>query len=73
VLTSKLGEIERKYGLGDQGKVRDDAIFDMYKAHIAQLRTQVRPGWRGGGGWEGGGLSKAGRGANKQHMSWPFR
>lgn len=41
VLTSKLGEIERKYGLGDQGKVRDDAIFDMYKAHIAQLRTQV--------------------------------
>lgn len=41
VLTAKLGEIERKYGLSDQGKVRDDAIFDMYKKHITQLRTQV--------------------------------
>jgi hypothetical protein len=51
VLTSRLGEIERKYGLGDQGKVRDDAIFDMYKAHIAQLRTQVRARMAVCGGW----------------------
>jgi hypothetical protein len=41
VLTSKLGEIERKYGLADKGKVREEAIFEMYKQHIHQLRNQV--------------------------------
>ncbi|KAL4429568.1 hypothetical protein ABPG77_008617 [Micractinium sp. CCAP 211/92] len=41
VLTSKLGELEKKYGLQDKAKVRDDAIFEMYKQHITQLRTQV--------------------------------
>lgn len=41
VLTAKVGEIERKYGLQDKAKVRDEAIFEMYKQHIATLRTQV--------------------------------
>lgn len=41
VLTSRLEAIERKYGLQDKSKVRDDAIFDMYKSHIKSLRTQV--------------------------------
>lgn len=42
VLTSRLEAIERKYGLQDKSKVRDDAIFDMYKSHIKSLRSQVR-------------------------------
>jgi hypothetical protein len=42
LLTSKLAEIEKKYGLADKGKVREEAIFDMYKQHINQLRTTVR-------------------------------
>lgn len=41
VLTAKLGEIEKKYGLADKGKVREEAIFEMYKQHINQLRTTV--------------------------------
>ncbi len=41
VLTSRLEAIERKYGLQDRTKVRDDAIFDMYKSHIKSLRAQV--------------------------------
>ncbi|PSC68360.1 putative ATP synthase 24 kDa mitochondrial [Micractinium conductrix] len=44
VLTSKLQEIESKYGLGDRAKVRDDAIFDMYKSHISNLREEVLEG-----------------------------
>lgn len=42
VLTSKLKEIEKKYGLVDKGKVREEAIFEMYKQHIHQLRSTVR-------------------------------
>jgi hypothetical protein len=48
VLASKLGEIEKKYGLADKGKVRDEAIFEMYKQHIHQLRSTVSgAGYRG--------------------------
>lgn len=42
VLTARLGDIERKYGLADKAKVREEAIFDMYKEHIKSLREQVR-------------------------------
>ena len=41
LLTSKLGELEKKYGLGDREKVREAAVFEMYKAHIKDLRTAV--------------------------------
>ncbi|KAI7840261.1 hypothetical protein COHA_006043 [Chlorella ohadii] len=41
ILTRKLGEIEKKYGLADKSKVRDEAIFEMYKSHIHQLRDTV--------------------------------
>ena len=51
VLAAKLGDIERKYGLADKAKVREEAIFEMYKAHIGQLRSQV-----GAGGGSGRGL-----------------
>ena len=47
VLSAKIGEIEGRYGLGDKAKVRDEALFDTYKKHIADLRAQV--GLRAGG------------------------
>lgn len=36
-----MGEIKAKYGLADKAKVREDAIFDMYKSHVQRLRTAV--------------------------------
>ncbi len=41
MLTSRLAAIENKYGLQDKSKVREDAIFDMYKGHIKSLREKV--------------------------------
>lgn len=41
VLSAKVGEIEARYGLQDKAKVRDDALFETYKNHIAGLRAQV--------------------------------
>ena len=34
-------EIERKYGLADKAKVREEAIFDMYKKHLKSLKEVV--------------------------------
>lgn len=47
MLTAKLGDIERKHGLGDAKAVRESAIFEMYKAHIKQLKAQARACWGG--------------------------
>lgn len=41
VLSSKIADIEKKYALQDKAKVRDEAVFDMYKKHIATLREAV--------------------------------
>lgn len=40
-LGQKITDIERKHGLADKAKVRDEAIFDMYKKHISSLREAV--------------------------------
>lgn len=41
LLTSKIEAIEKKYGLVDKAKVREEAIFDLYKKHISSLKAQV--------------------------------
>lgn len=40
-MTKKIAEIEKKYGFADRKKVRNEAIFDMYKKHIEDVRTAV--------------------------------
>lgn len=40
-LTKKIGEIEAKHGLQDKAKVRDEAVFEMYKKHISSLKDAV--------------------------------
>lgn len=44
IFTAKLEEFQKRYGLDDKAKVREEAIFDMYKKHITTLREQVRKG-----------------------------
>ena len=41
VLTKKIAEIEAKHGLQDKAKVREEAIFDMYKKHVSSLKDVV--------------------------------
>lgn len=41
VLSSRIAEIEKKHGLQDKAKVREEAVFDMYKKHISSLREAV--------------------------------
>eukprot|EP00887_Chlorella_sp_A99_P006295 scaffold3.g6295.t1 len=41
VLTQRIEALEAKYGLGNKAAVRDEAIFDLYKKHIAVLKAQV--------------------------------
>jgi hypothetical protein len=41
VFSARLAEIEKKYGLADKAKVRDQAVFDMYKKHLASLKATV--------------------------------
>lgn len=41
VLSSKLVDIEKKYSLGNKQKVKDEAIFDMYKQHISSLKEKA--------------------------------
>lgn len=41
IFTAKLEEFQKRYGLDDKAKVREEAIFDMYKKHITTLREQV--------------------------------
>ena len=40
-LTKKIAEIEAKHGLQDKAKVREEAIFDMYKKHVSSLKDVV--------------------------------
>lgn len=40
-LTKRIGEIEAKHGLQDKAKVREEAVFDMYKKHISSLKEAV--------------------------------
>ena len=40
-LTQKIGQIEAKHGLQDKAKVREEAIFEMYKKHITSLKEAV--------------------------------
>jgi hypothetical protein len=40
-LTQSIAEIERKHGLADRAKVREEAVLDMYQKHIASLRDAV--------------------------------
>lgn len=40
-LSSKIAAIEKKYGLQDTAKVRDDAILDMYTKHIHGIKETV--------------------------------
>lgn len=39
-LSGKIGAIEKKYGL-DGGKVKDEAVLDMYVKHVAGMRDAV--------------------------------
>ena len=41
VLSTAIANIEKKYGLQDKAKVREEAVFDMYKKHISSLREAV--------------------------------
>ena len=41
VLSTAIANIEKKYGLQDKAKVREEAVFDMYKKHITSLREAV--------------------------------
>lgn len=41
LLAQRIGDIERKHGLQDKAKVRDEAVTEMYKKHIASLREAV--------------------------------
>jgi hypothetical protein len=38
---ASLGEIEKKFGLVEKAKVKEEAIFEMYKEHIKTLRETV--------------------------------
>lgn len=40
-LGSKIAAIEKKYGLQDTAKVKDDAVLDMYMKHVTGLRETV--------------------------------
>lgn len=41
ILTTKIAEIEKAHGLTDKVKVRQEAVFDMYKKHINSLKEAV--------------------------------
>lgn len=40
-LSGKIGAIEKKYGL-DGGKVKDEAVLDMYVKHVVGMRETVQ-------------------------------
>lgn len=41
LLTARIEEIERKFGLADKAQVREEAIFDLYKKHLQELKATV--------------------------------
>lgn len=41
-LATKIQAIEKKHGMTDKAKVREEAVFDLYKKHISGLRTAVQ-------------------------------
>ena len=40
-LTSKIGAIEKKYGLQDASKVKEEAVLDMYMKHVQGIKDAV--------------------------------
>lgn len=57
VLAKKISEIEAKYSLQDKAKVREEAVFDMYKKHISSLKEAVE-----------GDVDKARKADNLEHI-----
>lgn len=39
ILTKHIAEIEKKYGFTNKKKVREEAVFEMYKDHITDLKN----------------------------------